>query len=189
MRGAIVCGECHKPRCIYSKTKLSQEQSTYLDIIIECDLYTCGASLFACDTSYTDTIVVREALVCSSCIETQYYSSVLVHFPPVCYYCGVPEEALVNDDTIRELEKSHAVVYPICFLCLSDRKKSHCKQPSNMARQKAKVPVKLTELFSVLLFVFVSVYMPCICSNLCMRKRCVVYACACDCLISYSHIH
>ena len=54
----------------------------------------CGASLFASDTSHSDTIVVREALVCSSCIETQYYSSVLVHFPPVCYYCGVPEEAL-----------------------------------------------------------------------------------------------
>ena len=28
--------------------------------------------------------VVREALVCSSLTETQYYSSVLVHFPPVC---------------------------------------------------------------------------------------------------------
>ena len=47
VRRAIVCGECHKPRCIYSKTKLSQEQSTSLDIIIESDLYTCGASLFA----------------------------------------------------------------------------------------------------------------------------------------------
>ena len=145
---------CHKPRCIYSKTKLSHEQSTSLDIIIESDLYTC---LFASDTSYTDTIVVREALVGSSCIETQYYSSVLVYFPPVCYYCRVPEEALVNDDTIRELKKSYAVVYPICLLCLSDRKKPHCKQPSNMAKRQ-KVPVKLTELFSVLLFIIVSVY-------------------------------
>ena len=136
VRGAIVCGECHKPKCIYSKTKLSHEQSTSLDIIIESDWYTCGASLFASDTPYTGTIVVREALVCSSCIETQYYSSVLpvVHFPPACYYCGVPEEALVNDDTIQELKNSYAVVYPICLLCLSDRKKPHCKQPSNMAK-------------------------------------------------------
>ena len=136
VRRAIVCGESHKPLCIYSKTKLSHEQSTSLDIIIESDLDICGASLFASDTSYIDTIVVREALVCSSCIETQYYSSVLVHSPPVCYYCGVPEETLVNDDTIRELKKSHVVVYPICFLCLSNRKKPHCKQPSNMAKRQ-----------------------------------------------------
>ena len=114
----------HKPRCIYSKTKLSHELSTSLDIIIESDLYTCGASLFASGTSYTDTIVVREA------------KRSTVHFPPVCYYCGVPEEALVNDDTIRELKKIYAVVYPICFLCLSDRKKPHCKQSSNMAKRQ-----------------------------------------------------
>ena len=53
----------------------------------------------------------------SSYIETQYYSAVLVHFEPVCYFCGLGgEESLVDSDEIRELKSSYAAVYPICFL-------------------------------------------------------------------------
>ena len=44
-------------------------------------------------------------------------------FEPVCYYCGLDEETLVENDEIREFKTSYAVVYPICFLCLSDGKK------------------------------------------------------------------
>ena len=52
-------------------------------------------------------------LVRSSYIETQYYSSVLVHFPSVCcYYCGLNEESLEDN----KLENSYAIVNPICFL-------------------------------------------------------------------------
>ena len=37
--------------------------------------------------------------------ETQYYSSILVHFPPARYYCGIGEESLV-DEEVKELKKS-----------------------------------------------------------------------------------
>ena len=50
------------------------------------------------------TVLVREALVCSSHIEAQYYSSVLVHFPPVYYYCDQGEEALIVNEEIKELK-------------------------------------------------------------------------------------
>ena len=82
------------------------------------------------------TVVVREALVCSTHIESQYYSSVLVHFPPVCYYCGQGEETLIENDEIKELKANYAIVYPICFLCHSEGKRPHCKQPSNMAKRR-----------------------------------------------------
>ena len=65
-----------------------------------------------------------------------YYSSVLVHFPPSCYYCGLGEDSLVNDDELKELKEMYAVVYPICFICQSDGKKPHCKQPSNLAKRR-----------------------------------------------------
>ena len=39
----------------------------------------------------------------------------------MCYFCGMGEESLVNDDEMNELKQSYAVVYPICFLCKGDR--------------------------------------------------------------------
>ena len=84
---------------------------------------------------HKSNIVVREALVCAMYVEVHYYSSVLLHFPPVCYYYGIGEQALV-DDEVNELKKCYAVVYPICFLCTSDGKHPHCKLPSNAVKKR-----------------------------------------------------
>ena len=46
VRGVITCGECCKPRCIYAKTRLSEDQQVKLQHIRESDIYTCGSSLF-----------------------------------------------------------------------------------------------------------------------------------------------
>lgn len=122
---------------MYSVSKLSREQIALVESIKDSNLYTCGAPLFPPGLPFENSIVVREALVCSSYIETQYYSAVLVHFEPVCYFCGLGgEESLIDNDEIRELKSSYAVVYPICFLCQSDGKSPHCKQPSNMAKRR-----------------------------------------------------
>ena len=87
--------------CVYSVSKLSEEQTGLVESIKESNLYTCGAPLFPPGSSLENSIVVREALVCSSYIETQYYSAVLVHFEPVCYFCGLGgEESLVDSDEI-----------------------------------------------------------------------------------------
>ena len=43
-------------------------------------------------------------MTCNSPIEQQYYSTVLVNFEPVCYYCGLGgDEALVQDE-VTELK-------------------------------------------------------------------------------------
>ena len=38
--------------------------------------------------------------MCSSHIETQHYSSVLVHFLPVYFYCSQGEETLIENEKI-----------------------------------------------------------------------------------------
>ena len=138
VRAVVCCGECHKPRCIYSNSKLSPQEKVVLDCMKETNLYTCGSPLFSEGTPLASTVITREALTCGSPIETQYYSAVLVHFSPVCYYCGLGEETLVDDDEMKELRTSYAVVLPLCFICKSEGKSPICKRPSNVAKQAKK---------------------------------------------------
>lgn len=138
VRDLIRCGECHKPRCIFSNSKLSPQESVELQCTKETNIYSCGSPLFPEGSRYVNTIVVREALTCISPIEAQYYSSVLVHFPPICYYCGLSEENLVDDEEIKELRTCYAAVFPICFLCKSDGKSPFCMLPSNVSKRAKK---------------------------------------------------
>ena len=64
VRNVIICGECHKPRCVYLVSKLSKEQIALVESINESNLYTCGAPLFPPGLPFENSIVVREALVC-----------------------------------------------------------------------------------------------------------------------------
>ena len=79
---------------------------------------------------------MRDALVCTSPIESQFYSAVLVHFPHVCYHCGLGEESLVDNEEVRELKHMYAVVHPICFVCLSDGRKPFCRKPNVAKKQR-----------------------------------------------------
>ena len=92
VRSVIVCGECHKPRCVYSVSKLSKEQTGLVESIKESNLYTCGAPLFPPSSSFENSIAVREASSAPH-ISKQYYSAVLVHCEPVCYFCGLGGES------------------------------------------------------------------------------------------------
>ena len=58
----------------------------------EANTYICGSPLFPDGSPLESTIVVREALLCGLPMETQYYISMLVHFPPVSFYSGLGEE-------------------------------------------------------------------------------------------------
>ena len=69
------------------------------------------------------SVIVRETLICASPIEAKYYNAVLVHFHPVCYYGGLGENSLVDDDEMRKLRTCCAVVLPL-FFCVKARKVS-----------------------------------------------------------------
>ena len=89
VRCVLTCQECFKPRCVYSKSKLTCEGKSAIEELQDSRLYTCGSSLFPPESPVSNTICVRESLTCSSPMELSYYSSTLVHFLPVCYWCGL----------------------------------------------------------------------------------------------------
>lgn len=106
--------ESVSPRCVYSSQKLA---------------------IFTPSSELMDTIVVRQNISCVNPVETQYYSATLVAFLPVCYYCGVNEDALIKDDEMKRLRCEYAVVRPLCFLCKSDGKTPFVKMPRNSRKR------------------------------------------------------
>ncbi len=135
VRATISCDECQKQRCIYSQSVLTAGQHNLIADLKDSRLYSCGG-LFPNSSQFENAIVVRQALVCNSPTENQYYSATLVNFPPVCYHCGLGEESLVENDYIQELRQCYATVLPICFICLDDGKKPLTKKPNNLAKRR-----------------------------------------------------
>ena len=119
--------------CIYLKRGKEAEPSTTRTVLMEasrervlpdlihalCELkhvedsrlYICGASLIPEGAMLAELVVVRQAIVCRSPIESQYHNSVLVSFPLVCYYCGAVEECLMDDEETRQLKQSIPSVF------------------------------------------------------------------------------
>lgn len=105
-RAAVTCGECFKPRCVFSEAVLSEE-----DMLCELESsYTCGIILFPPTSPYHSTIVIRANLSCRDCVEAQYYSACLIKFKPVCSHCGGSEETLVEGELVHTLKERKQVV-------------------------------------------------------------------------------
>ena len=70
VRAVIICGECVKPRCVYSKKKLSATEQAKLTDVKNSWVYTCGSALFPPSSMFHSTIVIRQNITCSSPMET-----------------------------------------------------------------------------------------------------------------------
>ena len=138
VRCIMTCHECFKPRCIYSKAKLTKDEQIALKRVQESRLYTCGSSIFPPNSACHDTVCVKESFTCSDPIELSYFSAALVHFPLVCYWCGMPEDSLVRDDEYMELERNYQTVHAICMLCKHDGKHPFTRHPLNAPKRKKK---------------------------------------------------
>ena len=136
VRCIMTCNECFKPRCVYSKSKLTKAEQVALKEVRESNLYLCGSSIFIPDSPYYDSVCVKESLNCGDPIELSYYSAALVRFPLVCYWCGMPEESLVRDAEYKELEKNFQIVHAICMLCKHDGKEPFTRHPLNAPKRK-----------------------------------------------------
>ena len=135
VRSVIHCGECNKPRCIYVTSRLDEEEKEHVEQCVHSRTYTCGSELFPSESQVHNTIICRRSLNCSDPMEAQYYSSTCVKFPPVCWFCGSPEEALCDEDCMQSMRKEYAIVRPICFLCRSDGKRPATWGPLNVAKR------------------------------------------------------
>ena len=106
-----------------------------LRAVTEERMYTCASAIFSSSSQLLNTVVVWQNIGCESPVETQYYSATLMSFPPVCYYCGVEEECLIEDEKMKHLMTEFAVVRPLCFLCKSEGKKPYVKMPRNSMKR------------------------------------------------------
>ncbi|XP_056009061.1 uncharacterized protein LOC130051279 [Ostrea edulis] len=118
VRDVVFCGECSKPRCVYSNKKMTTEQEELLRRIKEDRFYSCGGSLLPADSDNLG-LVVKESVSCSSEVETNYFTTSLRHYlPPICIHCGSAENLLDDSDPyISSLYEEYSVVRPICFQC------------------------------------------------------------------------
>ena len=123
VRAVIVCVECVKPQCVYAAGALTPDEKKYLKPLINGRMYSCGCELFPPDHPLHSTVVVCQAANCSDPMEAHYYSATCESFPPVCWFCGSPEEMLAEDKLVRSLKDEYVVVCPICFLYRSDGKR------------------------------------------------------------------
>ena len=135
VRAVIVCVECLKPRCVYTAGALTPDEKKCLKPLINGRMYSCGCELFPPDHPLHSTVIVRQAANCSDPMEAHYYNATCVSFPPVCWFCGSPEEMLAEDELVRSLKDEYAVVRPICFLCRSDGKRPATWGASNIVKQ------------------------------------------------------
>ena len=130
VRKVIFCGECFKPRCVYSAARLSTAEEAVTEAIINSKVYTCGSTLFPPNSPLHDTVIVRQNCCCADPVEAAYYSSALVKFPPVCFYCGIGGEESLVSEQVAELRRQYGVVRPLCFLCQSEGKTHKVSHPN-----------------------------------------------------------
>jgi hypothetical protein len=64
-------------------------------------------------------LVVREAVSCSTEVETNYFTTSLKHYlPPICIHCGRAEDLLDDSDPyISSSYEEYSIVRPICTVC------------------------------------------------------------------------
>ncbi|CAC5408779.1 unnamed protein product [Mytilus coruscus] len=125
VRSTVKCYECTKPRCIYSKKKLTTRELRGMSRILEKYDYSCGADIIPEGDILQGVICVRMQLDCRSHIEFPYYAdtnTVNVN-KNICCHCG---EAGEKD---RDLLKKFKVVLPICRGCQDLGKEAMKRSP------------------------------------------------------------
>jgi hypothetical protein len=128
--------ECFKPWCVYAKAKLKSDEKSATDQVQESRLFTCGSCLFPPDSPLSSVICVRENLSCGDPIELSYFSATLVHFPPVCYWCGLSEETLVRDQQFTDLARNYQTAHAICMFCKQEGKQPFTRHPLNAPKRR-----------------------------------------------------
>ena len=116
------CLACKKPRALYKVQahSFSAQDKLRIDIGKEQLLYTCG-SVFATeqDMGLKELVVARQALTCSSPVETQYF---VENHPLCCSHCGERPHAEDQLEVPEEVKDQWKLVLPMCKTCTANGK-------------------------------------------------------------------
>lgn len=114
IRDYVKCNSCGKTRCLYSDSRLTEQEKQDLNLALQTYTYSCGSPIFPDDHSLAQKIFVRIQISCDSPIELLYYSSKKVGNIQICYWCGADNDFITPPQSLQEMFK---LVYPLCSIC------------------------------------------------------------------------
>lgn len=111
LRSTVRCGECSKPRGIYSNKVLTTTEQQQLAVLLEQVEYTCGSPLTTEGSDLHGQVFVQLSLRCHDHVEFAYFACPRKK-PDVCCHCG-------GLDAMRDpvLLRKYKVVLPVCEAC------------------------------------------------------------------------
>lgn len=119
----ITCTQpsCRKPRVLYKRTPLSQEQKESLKASEDQFLYTCGGPVTAATDPLHGRVIARSSIRCCDPVEFAYFSK-HAHFPLCCSTCG-DLQAGTDNKLARDPDRLalYKVVLPQCERCRMKR--------------------------------------------------------------------
>ena len=133
VRYVLTCGECLKPRCVYSARALTKQQLRLLEEYSYDHFYVCGGSIIPEKSELFSLCAFEIGINCETELSSHYYSSRL-KFPPRCYVCGVFSDLVVIP---QEKSQKFQSIHPICTCCQQAGKKERTHGPK-FAGQKRK---------------------------------------------------
>ena len=120
--GIVVNGfECKRPRLVYAKKKLKDDEKRAIKRLLNGYRFLCGSTFQEMAINERESgaavlqkVFIRENISCVSNMETSYFSCRI--YRKVCIYCGCGR-SLIDDNSVD---------YPQCCACI---KKSRIKIP------------------------------------------------------------
>jgi hypothetical protein len=127
VRSVVKCIDCGKPRCMFSKKKLSTKQISDLELYVEYHQFVCGERLFLEDEEehYLKNIVFhRVNITCYDSIEKQFYNPSngkrqAFVTPITCARCASTRNVKENDDLEKMNLTDGYLCLPLCEVCIN----------------------------------------------------------------------
>ena len=111
VRLSVLCTECIKPRCIFSESRLANDDLIKLREALEEVDYVCGSPLLQESHPLFAKVVVRAGLTCQDDVSAVYFSC--KKFPNVCYACGSEDPEAVP----AAIKATSQAANPVCAAC------------------------------------------------------------------------
>ena len=127
VRRTVTCEDCRRPRCLFSKKLLDNNEKDELQSYIENNQFICGNPLFSEDSkkSPLETKVVhRINMSCDDGVEKEYYNpdqNKRQHFISIdiCAHCTETKSLLYTKELEEEKQTDGFKCLPICRDCLN----------------------------------------------------------------------